>query len=77
MTLDEIFETYPEEAQQLKDGEFEFSTDSPLYIALYNYYMVDMPYGTMKSRDGDPEDFIINELHYNLKRQLIYLDSIF
>lgn len=32
-----------------------------LYDALYNYYADQMPYGTAKARDGDPESWIIEQ----------------
>jgi hypothetical protein len=37
----------------------------PLYEALFDYYMHsgEMPYGTMKARDGDPDVWIADRLY--------------
>ena len=29
---------------------------------LYDHFVVDMPYGTQKARDGDPDEFIYDAL---------------
>ena len=29
---------------------------------LYNHFQEDMPYGTQKARDGDPDEFIYDAL---------------
>ena len=36
--------------------------DTNLYQELFDYYSEDMPYGTMKARDGDPVQYISDEL---------------
>lgn len=33
-----------------------------LDIRLYEYYEDEMPYGTMKARDGDPEQWLFNKV---------------
>lgn len=39
---------------------------SDLYDFLFQYYSEDgeMPYGTMKARDGDPYEWITNKLYH-------------
>ena len=37
-----------------------YSTD--LYYDLFTYFQDEMPYGTQKARDGDPVEYIHNEL---------------
>ncbi len=37
--------------------------DDPILMEdLYNHFQEDMPYGTQKARDGDPDEFIYNAL---------------
>lgn len=37
--------------------------DIPEYMELYEYYMDEMPYGVMKARTGDPDQWIFDRLH--------------
>ena len=42
-----------------------------LYEKLYDYYVFEtaqMPYGTAKARDGDPDVWILDQLDYELNR---------
>ena len=42
-----------------------------LYEKLYDYYAFEtaqMPYGTAKARDGDPDVWILDQLDYELNR---------
>jgi len=37
--------------------------DDPILMEdLYNHFQEDMPYGTQKARDGDPDEYIYNKL---------------
>ena len=37
--------------------------DDPILMEdLYNHFQEDMPYGTQKARDGDPDEFIYDRL---------------
>ena len=35
---------------------------SELYMDLFMYFQEDMPYGTQKARDGDPDEWIADRL---------------
>ena len=55
----DILNKYPEAyAKILDDGEV--NNNEKLYEDLFGYYMEsgEMPYGTMKARDGDPVEWI-------------------
>ena len=37
--------------------------DDPVLMEdLYNHFQEEMPYGTQKARDGDPDEYIYNKL---------------
>ncbi len=36
--------------------------ESPSYEKLFDFYINEMPYGTAKARDGEPDVWIINRL---------------
>ena len=59
-------------AQQLMYG-FMSCVDLPeLYEDLYNYYAferAEMPYGTMKARDGDPVEWIDKHVVHDLEQE--------
>lgn len=40
--------------------------DGDVYQQLYDYYLPEMPYGTAKARDGDPDQWIFNALERRL-----------
>ena len=42
--------------------EIEDLDDPKLMEDLYNHFQEDMPYGTQKARDGDPDEFIYDRL---------------
>ena len=44
--------------------EIEDLDDPILMEDLYNHFREDMPYGTQKARDGDPDEFIYDALEY-------------
>lgn len=61
--IDAILAKHPEEWKQAKaDGGIEYGND--LYQDLFDYFADsgEMPYGTMKARDGDPDQWIQDEL---------------
>ena len=58
-SIEKIIEAYPEEWKVFKEGG---EVGSTLETALCRFYQDDMPYGTLKARDGDPMDFIIAKL---------------
>ena len=61
--IDDILAKHPQEWKQAKaDGGIEYGSD--LYQDLFDYFADsgEMPYGTMKARDGDPDQWIQNEL---------------
>ena len=56
-----IMAKHPEEVAKMKQmGDMD--TNSELYMELYRYYSDEMPYGTMKARDGDPVEYIMDKL---------------
>ena len=38
--------------------------DEKLLLDLYGHFQDQMPYGTQKARDGDPDEFIYDALEY-------------
>ena len=36
--------------------------DEKLMLDLFTHFQEDMPYGTQKARDGDPDEYIYNKL---------------
>jgi len=42
--------------------DIEDLDDPVLMEDLYNHFQEDMPYGTQKARDGDPDEFIYDAL---------------
>ena len=60
VALDEQFSGY---VQKVLDGTIEIMDDyDGAYFALYQLFEAEMPYGTAKARDGDPDEFIFNRL---------------
>lgn len=57
----EVLAQFPEETAKLKAGA-DLMSLSNLYDALYEHYFEEMPYGTSKARDGDPDQWIVNQL---------------
>ncbi len=59
----DILKKYPEETKILQQDEDLMDIyGGDLYQALFDYYADEMPYGTMKARDGDPVVYIQDEL---------------
>ncbi len=56
-TLKHIVQRFPKEVKDFKMGG---EMDEDLYHALFDYYAMhgEMPYGTMKARDGDPYEWV-------------------
>jgi hypothetical protein len=58
-----ILQKYPAETKKMQqDGDVFAIYDTELYMALFEYFSEDMPYGTQKGRDGDPVVYINDEL---------------
>ena len=58
-----ILKKYPEETKKMQmSGDIMDIYDTDLYQELFDYYSEDMPYGTMKARDGDPVEYITDKL---------------
>ncbi len=56
-----VMKKYPEEVAKMK-ATGDMDTMGNLYQALVSMYSDEMPYGTMKARDGDPVEWIMNKL---------------
>lgn len=56
-TLKHIVQRFPKEVKDFVAGN---DMDTDLYHSLYDYYSMhgEMPYGTMKARDGDPYEWV-------------------
>jgi hypothetical protein len=54
-TLDHICDRF---GKEVRDFETSGEMSDDLFHALYDYYFDDMPYGTKKSRDGDPYEWV-------------------
>ena len=64
-SIDEGFEADEVKAILAKHGVSsidDMELDGELYQDLFDYYSDEMPYGTMKARDGDPMDWILTKL---------------
>lgn len=55
LTLDQFI-------REVVNGRAELVDSSNHYQSLYERYLQDMPYGTAKARDGDPYEWITNQL---------------
>ena len=54
-----------QELQPHLDGQADDFFDTPMYNKLYEYFAfetAEMPYGTAKARDGDPDTWILEHL---------------
>ena len=59
----DILAKFPNEAKIMQaEGDVMEVYDTELYIQLVEFFQDDMPYGVMKARDGDPVEYINNEL---------------
>jgi len=61
-----------ETIKNILDGNDDLMLNHPdLYEKLYDYYVfetAEMPYGTAKARDGDPDIWILDQLDYEMNR---------
>lgn len=63
MTKAEIRAKWGDEIDQLIAGEIDYDAlDKDCDFDLYEYFVNDMPYGTAKARDGDPDEFIMDHI---------------
>ena len=64
--LDHILDRFKYEVRNFEQGG---DLDNDLYDALFDYYMDtgDMPYGTAKARDGDPYEWVAQNLESHLR----------
>lgn len=64
--LAKVLRRFPHEVSDFEHGA---DIDDHLYDALYDHYCNngEMPYGTMKARDGDPYEWVANRLDMELK----------
>jgi hypothetical protein len=64
--LDHILDRFKYEVRSFEQGG---DLDDDLYDALFDYYMDtgDMPYGTAKARDGDPYEWVAQNLESHLR----------
>ena len=59
----DIIAKHPEAAKTLQQSGDVFSIyDTDLYMDLFDHFSEEMPYGTQKGRDGDPVEWINDEL---------------
>lgn len=58
-SIEKIIEAYPKQWKVFKAGG---EAGSKLETALCRFYQDNMPYGTLKARDGDPMDYVIDQL---------------
>lgn len=73
-TLAHIINKFKHEVKKFVSGE---EMDSDLYDALYDYYcdMGEMPYGTMKARDGDPMEWVSNRFDQDVQDHNVPIDE--
>ena len=61
--VNNILKKHPEATAKMKStGDVNDIYNTDLYMDLFTHYQQDMPYGTQKARDGDPVQFIQDEL---------------
>lgn len=73
-TLQHIINKYKNEAKRFVAGE---DLDQDLYDALYDYYcdQGEMPYGTMKARDGDPYEWVTQRFDQDVQDHDVPVDE--
>tara|TARA_Y100000310_G_scaffold339480_1_gene432252 strand:- start:1650 stop:2210 length:561 start_codon:yes stop_codon:yes gene_type:complete len=59
--LKKIINEYKDDIVAMLLGEEDVDNEALSY-ALYEYYVDDMPIGTAKGRDGDPDEWVFNQL---------------
>jgi hypothetical protein len=59
----QILKKHPAEAKKMQEtGDLMSIYDTDLYLDLFEYFSEDMPYGTVHANDGDPVQYISDEL---------------
>ena len=59
----DLMAKHPEAAKTLQQSGDVFSIyDTDLYLDLFDHFAEDMPYGTQKARDGDPVEWMNDQL---------------
>ena len=67
--FDKLNENERKTILEILDGKSDLMLDHPtLYEKLYTHYVSngEMPYGTAKGRDGDPDYWILDQLEYEM-----------
>jgi hypothetical protein len=56
------------QVDKILSGEIDLWQDNTLFNRLYEHFAAsgEMPYGTMKARDGDPAEWILRFLENNI-----------
>jgi hypothetical protein len=73
-TMKHIISKFKHEVRNFVAGE---ELDQDLYDALYDYYcdMGEMPYGTMKARDGDPFEWVMQKFNDDVQDHDVPVDE--
>lgn len=73
-TMKHIISKFKHEVKNFVAGE---ELDQDLYDALYDYYcdMGEMPYGTMKARDGDPFEWVMQKFNDDVQEHDVPVDE--
>ena len=73
-TMKHIISKFKHEVKNFVAGE---ELDQDLYDALYDYYcdMGEMPYGTMKARDGDPYEWVTQRFDRDVQEHDVPMDE--
>jgi len=73
-TMKHIISKFKHEVKNFVAGE---ELDQDLYDALYDYYcdMGEMPYGTMKARDGDPFEWVMQRFDRDVQEHDVPVDE--
>ena len=73
-TMAHIISKFKHEVKKFVAGE---DLDEDLYDALYDYYcdMGEMPYGTMKARDGDPYEWVTQRFDSDVQNHDVPVDE--
>jgi len=79
-TLDSIVERYPSELESVLTGNSFLYDHDKFYDELYEYFVTgagrgEMPYGVIKARDGDPDQWITEYLEQEFGREFGHGDS--
>jgi len=59
----DILKKHPQETKKMQmDGDVFAIYNTDLYMDLFDYFSEEMPYGTQKGRDGDPVEYMNDEM---------------